>query len=145
MHSDFSLKTPDQAPHGGHSLYLYNSYLSSEHLVLPPPASLLLSRLSELAATEPTLSFLHFFLFQPVSPLFPARRLQLFCGFLRFFASLPPSPILFSFPLSSSPFPSPLLCSLSSPSLFPSGVRLRVTTSVPVPVPASSCVCVCIY
>ena len=29
----------------------------------PPPASLLLSRLSGLAATEPTLSFLHYFLF----------------------------------------------------------------------------------
>ena len=53
-----------------------------------------------------------------MSPPFPARRLQLFCGFLRFFAPLPPSPILFSFPLSSSPFPSPLQSSLTSP--FPS-------------------------
>ena len=35
-----------------------------------------------------------------MSPPFPARRLQLFCGFLRFFVPLPPSPILFSFPLS---------------------------------------------
>ena len=101
--------------------------------MLPPPASLLLPRLSELAATEPTLSFLHFFRFPPMSPLFPARRLQLFCGFLRFFASLPPSSILFSFPLSPSPFPSPLQSSLSSP--FPSGVQLRVPTPVPVPVP----------
>ena len=106
--------------------------------MLPPPVSLLLSRLSGLAATEPTLSFLHFFRFPPVSPPFPARRLQLFCGFLRFFASLPPSPILFSFPLSSSPFPSPLLqSSLPSPfpSPFPSGVRVRVPNPVPVPVP----------
>ena len=106
----------------------------------PPPASLLLSKLSGLAATEPTLSFLHFFRFRPVSPSFPARRLQLFCDFLRFFTSLPPSPILFSFPLSSSPFPSPLQSSLPSPSPspFPSGVRLRVPTPVSVPVPASS-------
>ena len=55
--------------------------------------------------------------------------------FLRFFAFLPPSQILFSFPflLSSSLFPSPLLSSLPSP--FPSGYRLRVPTPVPVPVP----------
>ena len=112
------------ATKGTHSLYLYKSYLSPEHLVLP--------RLSGLAATEPTLSFLHFFRFPPMPPPFPARRLQLFCGFLRFFASLPPSAILFSFPLSSSPFSSPLQSSLLSPfpSPFPSGVRLRV---VPVP------------
>ena len=72
-----------------------------------------------------------------MSPPFPARRLQLFCGFLRFFASLPPSPILFSFPLSSSPFPSPLQSSLMSPfpSPFPSCVRLRVPTPVPVSAP----------
>ena len=63
------------------------------------------------------------------------------CGF---FASLPPSPILSSFPLpfplSSSPFPSPLLL-LSFPSPlptpFPSCVRLRVSTPVPV--------CVCVF
>ena len=111
----------------------------------PLPASLLLARLSELAATEPTLSFLHFFRFPPMSPPFPARRLQLFWGFLRFFVPLPPSPILFSFPLSSSPSPFP------SPS--PSGVRLRIPTPVPVPVPAPSplpsplpsCVCVCVF
>ena len=103
----------------------------------PPLASLLLPRLSGLAATEPTLYFLHFFRFPPMSPPFPARRLQLFCGFLRFFASLPPSTILFSLPSSSSPFPSPLQSSLPSPfpSPFPSGVRLRVPTPVPVPVP----------
>ena len=74
-----------------------------------------------------------------MSPPFPARRLQLFCGFLRFFTSLPPSPILssFPFPLSPSPFPSPLLSSFPSPfpSPFPSGVRLRVPTPVPVPAP----------
>ena len=93
--------------------------------MLPPPAFLLLSRLSGLAATEPTLSFLYFFLFPPVSPPFPARRLQLFCGFL-------PSPIFSSFP-----FPSSLLSSLPSPfpSPLPSGVRLRVLTPVTVPVP----------
>ena len=82
--------------------------------------------------------FYIFFLFPPVSPPFPARRLQLFCGFLRFFASRLPSPILssFPFPLSSSPFPSPLLSSLPSPfpSPFPSGVRLRVL-----------CMYVCMY
>ena len=37
----------------------------------PPPASLLLSRLSGLAAIEPTLSFLHFFSFHPCLPRFP--------------------------------------------------------------------------
>ena len=41
------------ATEGTHSLYLYNSYLSPEYLVLPPPASLLLSRLCGLTATEP--------------------------------------------------------------------------------------------
>ena len=66
--------------------------------------------------------FYIFFIFPPVSPPFPARRLQLFCGFLCFFAFLLPSPILSSFPLSSSPFP------------FPSGVRLRVPTPVSVSV-----------
>ena len=58
---------------------------------------------------------------------------------LRFFAFLPPSQILFSFPflLSSYLFPSPLLSSLPSPlpSPFPSGYRLRVPTPVPVPAP----------
>ena len=75
-----------------------------------------------------------------MSPPFPARCLQLFCGFLRFFAPLPPSPILFSFPLSSSPFPSPLQSPLTSPfpSPFSFGVRLRIPTPVPVPVPAPS-------
>ena len=93
-----------------------------------------------------------------MSPTFPARRLQLFCGFLRFFASLPPSPILFSFPLSSSSLPSLLQSSLLSPfpSPFPSCVRLRVPTPVPVPVSAPSplpslfpscapSLCVCMY
>ena len=89
-----------------------------------------------------------------MSPPFPTRRLQLFCGFLRFFASRPPSPILSSIPLSSSPSPSPLQSSLPSPfpSPFPSGVRLRVPTPVPVPAPSPlpspfpSCarVCVCV-
>ena len=77
--------------------------------------------------------FSTFFRFPPMSPPFPARRLQLFCGFLRFFAPLPPSPTLFSFPLSSSPFPSPLQSSLTSPfpSPFPSGVRLRTPSPFP--------------
>ena len=67
-----------------------------------PSAFLLLSRSNGLAVTVPTLSFLHFFLFPPKSPPFPTRRIQLFCGFLRVFASLSPSPILFSFPFRLS-------------------------------------------
>ena len=80
----------------------------------------------------------HFFRFSPVSPPFRARRLQLLCDFLRFFTSLPPSSILLSFPLSSSPFPFPLQSSLPSPfpSPFPSDVRLWVPTPVPVPAPS---------
>ena len=84
---------------------------------------------------------------------------ELFRGFLRFFASLPPSPI-------PSSFPSPLLSSLPSP--FPSGVCLRVSTPVPAPSPSCApsfistpvptpvtvsvpapdpvrCVCACVY
>ena len=75
----------------------------------PPPASLPFSRLSWLAATGPTLYFLRVFLFPPKSPPFPTWCLQLLCGFVRFFASPPPSPILSSSPFpfpSSSPFPS---------------------------------------
>ena len=102
--------------------------------MLPPPAFLLLSRLSGLAATEPTLSLLHFFFFPPVSLPFPARRLQLFFGFLRFFASLPPSAILSSFPLSSSPFPSPLLTVLASVPV-PVPVPLRRSSTGPHPRP----------
>ena len=67
-----------------------------------------------------------FFLLPHKSPPFPTCRLQQFCGFLRFFASLPPSPILSSFPF---PFPFPLLSSLPSP--FPSA-------------PSGVCVCVCV-
>ena len=51
----------------------------------PPPASLLISTIIfELAATGPTLPFLHLFLVPPKSPPFPPWRLQLFSGFLRF-------------------------------------------------------------
>ena len=48
----------------------------------PPPASSLLSRLSGLTATEPTLSFLRFFLFPPKSPPFPTWCLQLLCVYV---------------------------------------------------------------
>ena len=68
----------------------------------PPPASLFFSRLSGLAATGPTLYFLRFSLFPPKSPPFPTWRLQVLCGFLRFFTSPPPSPIISSFPFPSS-------------------------------------------
>ena len=135
-------KTSAQARQRGHTLSSCTILTWALSTLSSPPASLLLSRLSGLAATEPTLSFLHFSLFPPVSPPFSARRLQLLCDFLRFFVSLPPSPILFSFPFSlpPSPFPCPLLSSLPSPfpSPFPSGVRLRVPTPVTVPVPAPS-------
>ena len=93
--------------------------------MLPPPASLLFSRSSGLEATEPILSCLSFVLF------------HLLCGFLRFLASPPPSPIPSSFPSPvppSFPFPSPLL--LSFPSPFPSCVHPLVSITVPVPVPA---------
>ena len=109
----------------------------------PPPVSLLFSRLSGLAASGPNLSFLHDFLFPPKSPPLPTWRLQLLCGFLSFFTSLPTSTILssFRFPFpSSSPFSSPLLLSFPSPlpSPFPSCVRSQVSTLVHVPVPAPS-------
>ena len=58
----------------------------------PPPASLLISTIFELAATGPTLPFPHLFLVPPKSPPFPPWRLQLFSGFLRFLASFSPSP-----------------------------------------------------
>ena len=112
---------------GTHSLYLYNSHSSPEYLVLPP-ASLLLSRLSGVAAAGPILYFLHFFIFPPKSPPVSTWRLQLFCGFLRYFASLPPSPILSSFPLSSSPFLSLIVSSLPSPFVC-----------------VCVCVCVCVF
>ena len=97
----------------------------------PPPASLLISTIFELAATGPTLPFLHLFLVPPKSPPFSPWRLQLFSGFLRFLASFSPSPTLPSFPFPSSPFPSSLLT--LGPSPFPSGVRRWVSTSVPIP------------
>ena len=86
-------KTSDQAQQRGHNLSSCAILTWALSTLCSPSASLLLSRLSGLAATEPTLSFLFFFLSPPVSPPFPALRLQLFCGFLRFFASLPPSPM----------------------------------------------------
>ena len=128
-------KPSDQTRHREHTRYLYNSYLSSEYLVLAPLLPCCsLDYLGWQLMNQPFLFYIFF--------SFPARRLRLFCVFLRFFASLPLSPILFSFPfpLSSSPFPSPLLYSISSPfpSAFPSGVRLRVPLPVPVLVPAPS-------
>ena len=56
-----------------------------------------------------------FLLVPPTSPPFPTSRLQLLCGFLRFFASPMSSPILSTFPsplpLSfTSPLPSPFPC-----------------------------------
>ena len=88
--------------------------------MLPPPAFLLLSRLSGLAATEPTLSFQHFSFFSPVSPPFPARHLQLFCVFLRFLDSLPPppGPLLVPVPVILVPVP----------------ISAAVLASIPVPV-----------
>ena len=96
-------------------------------------ASLLFSRLSGWAGTEPNLSCLRFFSFHPSLPRFPASRLQLLCGFLRFPSSPPPSPIPSSFP-----FPSPLL--LSFPSLLPSPFPYCVPSfaSTPVLLPAPS-------
>ena len=91
-------------------------------------------------ATEQTLFLLTCFsLSTQVSP-FPTSRLQLLCGFLRFFAYPPPTSILFSFPSlspSSSPSPSPLLLSFPSPfpPPFPSCVRPRISDLVPIPVP----------
>ena len=90
-----------------------------------PPASLLFFRLSGLADTEPSLSCLRFF---PFPPNFLTWRIQLLCSFLRFLASLPPSPIPSSFPSPfpcSSPFSSTLLLSFPSPlpSPFPSCVH----------------------
>ena len=61
----FITKTSDQTQQRG-TIYLYSSYSSPGHLVLPPPASLLISRFSGAAATEQTLSCLRFFfLFSP--------------------------------------------------------------------------------
>ena len=76
----------------------------------PPPASLLISTIFELAATGPTLPFLHLFLVPPKSPPFPPWRLQLFSGFLRFLASFSPSPTLPSFPFPSSPYVCMYVC-----------------------------------
>ena len=77
------------------------------------------------------------FAFHPCLPRFPRGVYSYLTVSCVFFVSLPPSPILFPFPLSSSPFPSPLQSSLLSPfpSPLPSCVRLRVPTPVPVPVP----------
>ena len=62
-------------------------------------ASLLFSRLSESATTEPPLSCLRFSYFHPIkSPPFPTSRLQSLWGFLRFF--VPPLPSLIMIPAS---------------------------------------------
>ena len=83
----------------------------------PPPASLLLSRLSGLAAAGPTLSFLHIFLFPPKSPPFPTWRLQLFWrvfALLRLSSAPPIPPNLKVVPneccLSRSPWANMCLC-----------------------------------
>ena len=98
------------ATEGTHSLYLYNSYLSPEYLVLPPLLPCCsLDYLGWQLLNQPFFST--FFLFPPVC--------------------LP-------FPLSSSPFPYPLLSPLPSPlpSPFASYVRLRVPNPVLVPAPS---------
>ena len=104
----------------------------------PPPASLLLSGLFGLAATEPTLSFLHFSLFPPKSAPFSTWRLQLCCSFLCFFASRPPSPIISATVLASVPVPVPVPIRCSS-----TGLHLRPRSR-----PPSYCkkcvVCVCV-
>ena len=133
-------KISDQTRQRGHTLSTFTVFSWALGTLCPPPASLLFSRLSGLAATGPTLFCLRFSLVPLISSPFPTWRLQLLCGFLRFFVSLPPSPMLSSFPSpfpSSSPFPSPLLLSFPSPlpSPFPSCVRPRVSTPVPVHVP----------
>ena len=107
--------------------------------MLPPPASLLLSRLSGLAATGPTLSFLHVFLFptKPSLPRFPHG----ICNYFAFFCA--------SSPLFRSPRSSP-----RSRSRYPRPhyhlryiVLVSVPVSVPVPTRCSCCVrvCVCAY
>ena len=121
----------------------------------PPPASLSFNRLSGLAGLHWTnLLFLTLFSPPTQSPSFSTWRLQLLCGLLRFFASLPISLILSSFPFplqSASPFPFPLLFSFPSTLLtpFPSCVRPGVSIPVHVPVPVLrsfvTCVCVCVY
>ena len=72
----------------GDTLFLLvQFFLKPWVLCAPPPASLLVSRLSGLlVATGPTLSFLRLFLFPPKSPSLPTWRIQVLCGFLRFFA-----------------------------------------------------------
>ena len=101
------------ATKGTHSLYLYKSYLSPEHLVLPPlfpccspgyPSWQLLN--------QPFLSTF-FSLSTHVSPVSRTASTAIL-RLLALFCPLPPSPILFSLPLSSSPFPSPLQSSLTS-------------------------------
>ena len=87
-----------------------------------------------------------FFIFPPKSPPFPTSRLQLFlCGFLRLFASPPPSPIPSPFPFSS-PFPFPLLPSLTFPlpSPFPSSSSFLfpLLPSFPFPLPSPFPFCV---
>ena len=135
-------KISDPTRQRGHTL-LTCTVLTQVLGILCSPASLLFSRLSVLAATKPTLSCLRFFLFSPKSLPFPTWHPQLVCGFLRFSTSLPPSPILSSFPSlfpSSSPFPSPLLLSFPSPlpSPFLSCASPYASTPVPVPVPDPS-------
>ena len=93
-------KASDQTrQRGAHVLYLYSSSLSPECLALPSP--LPCYSVDSLGRQFLNQHFIVYtFLFPPKSPPFPTSRLQLLWGFLRFFASPPPSPVL---PLISRP------------------------------------------
>ena len=111
----------------------------------PPPASLLLPRLlSGLAATtEPTLSFLHFFRFQPIH-VSPVSRTASTTAVLRFLAlfclpSALPNPILDTVVVVPVPISATVLASV------PVSIRCSSTGPHPRPRPRSRmCVCVCI-
>ena len=143
-------ETSDQKRQRGHTLSTCTILTQALSTLCFPPASLILFRLSGLVATGPTLYFLHYFLFSPKSPSFPTWRLQLFCVFLRFFSSLPPSPILSSFPsrYPRSPFPSPLLCPRFRPRSRSRALSYPVFVYRPPPPFSSLCVrvyvCVCL-
>ena len=138
----YLLRKPQIRRDKGDTLSLFVQFLPTKPWVpcAPPPASLLFSRLSGLAATGPTLSFLRFPLFSPtqVSPVshMASTTLVRFLPLLRLSCTLL-DPILVPFPVPILvPFISPLLLSFMSalPSSFPSCVRLGVSTPVPVPI-----------